>query len=349
MATGVSVKAPQGDLLRDRTALRVAVCTLVAVVAAHLGHQQVVHRLAKHSHSDLGQSWFAARAVLHGLDPYALIGPGLAFEWPAGWFYPLPAALVLTPIAPFSESIAVAIFSAVGAVGLAWALTTEGFGPLWAFSSACVIHAFEVGQWSPVLASAYAIAPLGLLIVAKPTVGAAVVAAKPTRWNILGGLLLLALAFVLQPEWMQGWQTALRGTNVGGGPIAYTAPITFPSGFLILLALLRWKRPEARLLAVLACVPQTALPYEGLFLFLIPRTWRESMFLAASSWAMLYYTRHSFDLTPGMSAALDAYGHSMVAFLYLPATIMVLRRPNEGVVPSFAWLRFSVRQMRDAL
>jgi hypothetical protein len=321
---------------RDRTAIRVAICTLAAVLGGHHTYAQILWRVRIGGHSDLGQSWFAARAILHGLNPYALIGPCRAFVWPAGWFYPLPAALVLTPIALLPEPLAAALFAGIAAAGLAWALTEHGYGPLWAFASTCVIHAFQIAQWSPMMAAAYAIPPLGVLLVAKPTLGAAVFAAKPSRWVIGGGLLLVALSFGLQPHWFSAWREALHETSLGGGQVPYPAPVMFPSGLLILLALLRWRRPEARLLVAMAVVPQTALPYEGLLLFLIPRTWREAAFLSLSSWAMLWYTRTAFDLTPGLPGALNAYGHTMVSFLYLPTTIMVLRRPNEGPVP--AWL-----------
>jgi hypothetical protein len=54
-------------------------------------------------------------------------------------------------------------------------------------------------------------------------------------------------------------------------------------GFVALLGLFRWRRPEARLLVALACVPQTMLLYEALPPFLIPRTIGEVVVLLVAS------------------------------------------------------------------
>lgn len=48
----------------------------------------------------------------------------------------------------------------------------------------------------------------------------------------------------------------------------------------MLIALLRWREPMARLAVAWACMPQTPIPYEAVPLFLIPRTWTESSVLA---------------------------------------------------------------------
>lgn len=314
-------------LLRDRLAHRLAVCALLAVLLAHFAHYQVLRRPL---HSDFGQVWFAARSVLHGQNPYALIGPGLAYEWAAPLFYPLPAALVGLPFAPFSEPVAVTLFMALGAFGLCWALTEHGYGPLWALLSIPAYQCFEIAQWAPLMAGAYVIPALSIFLVAKPTIGAAVFAAKPSRWAFLGGGVLVLLAFLLQPGWFPEWRHALASASVGAGSrFPYTAPITFPGGILILTALSRWRRPEARLLVVLACVPQTTLPYEALLLFLIPRTWRQGLTLTALSWGMLVFTRFTTD-PQSLTERVLAYGPMMTVWLYLPCTLMVLRRPNEG-------------------
>jgi SAM-dependent methyltransferase len=319
-------------LLEDRTARRLAVCALLAALGIHFGYFQATHRPL---HSDIAQVWFAARAVLHGQNPYALIGPGRAFEWAAPLFYPLPAALVGLPLAPFPEHVATALFAGVGVGVFAWALTEYGYGPLWALLSVCTYQCVEIAQWAPLLAGAYAIAPLSVILIAKPTVGAAVFAARPSRWAIVGGAVLIVLAFVLQPGWVGAWREALRAASVGAGsPFPYKAPIAFPGGVLALFALTRWRRPEARLLAVLACVPQTTLPYEGLLLFLIPRGWRQAVTLTALSWAMVIFTREVIN-PHGLTGTITAYGPMMTAFLYLPCTIMVMRRPNEGALPSW--------------
>ena len=63
--------------------------------------------------------------------------------------------------------------------------------------------------------------------------------------------------------------------NLREAPNAISA-LTLRGGALVLLALLKWRRPEARLLAATACVPHTLLPDETLPLFLVPQTWLEA-------------------------------------------------------------------------
>lgn len=316
---------------RPAWVVRVIVCVLIAVVG---GHYAWFETFARPIHPDIGQIWFAARAVLHGQNPYALIGPGRAYEWGAPLFYPLPAALVAIPLTPFSLSLATGLFVALGVGVFAWALTAEGYGGLFALTSICIHQAMQIAQWAPLVAGAMVLAPLSVILIAKPTLGVAVFAARPSRWAIDGGLLLIAISFLVQPHWVTAWREALSAASVGAGkPFPYTAPVTFPGGALTLLALLRWKRPEARLLAVLACVPQTMLPYEGVLLFLVPRGWRQSLGLSVLSWLMVVYVRTVYAPV-GLLGTIEAYGPMMTLFLYLPATIMVLRRPNEGTVPA---------------
>jgi hypothetical protein len=96
---------------------------------------------------------------------------------------------------------------------------------------------------------------------------------------------------------------------------------------LVLLAALRWRRPEARLLVTLACVPQTPLLYEAVPLFLIPARWSESWLLAALTVAVEIALEVS-----GPYASYDARmatgGKWMVWLLYVPCAGIVLCRPN---------------------
>jgi SAM-dependent methyltransferase len=315
----------------NRTHWRLILCALLACIAGDYARSQIAVRPVP---PDIAQVWYAARAVLHGQNPYALIGPGRAFEWPAPLFYPLPAALVAVPIAPFPERTAVFLFVALGVGALCWALTTDGWGGLWALTSISVQQAVLVAQWSPLLAGATALAPLAVILVAKPTVGAAVFAYRPSKWAIGGAIALTLLAFLLQPGWMPEWHHALTAASVGrGSPFPYLAPIAQPGGILVLLALMRWRRPEARLLVALACVPQTMLPYEGVLLFLIPRGWRQMLALSALSWASTILARQVMGAKE-ITETILAYAQTMTLLLYLPCLLMVLRRPNEGPVPA---------------
>ena len=87
-------------------------------------------------HRDFAQVRYAARAVLAGVDPYTVIGPGRPFAWDWPLYYPLPAALVALPLAPFAEPLAMSLFVAIGFGLFAWALTARagsarGLPELW--------------------------------------------------------------------------------------------------------------------------------------------------------------------------------------------------------------------------
>jgi hypothetical protein len=64
---------------------------------------------------DVDQLWFAARALLDGRNPYDLIGPGREFDYHWQLYYPLPAVLLLTPLAPFPLVVSRISVAALGA------------------------------------------------------------------------------------------------------------------------------------------------------------------------------------------------------------------------------------------
>ena len=293
--------------------------------------------------SDFGQIWFAARAILDGSNPYTLIGPGLVFDWPWSLLYPLPAAFVAVPLAYFSEPIASALFVGVGGGLFAWSLMEYGYGPLFGFFSLGVREAAGAGQWSLLIAAAFVVSPIGLVLVAKPTVGLAMFFARPTRWALAGCVLMVATAFAVQPTWITDWRDAMAANTARWPASPYRAIISFPGGVLALLCLARWRRPEARLVAALVCVPITVSAYETVPLLMVPRTFWQAALLV-----LLSYVQQSLKmalLAPPWSAAqfVAATGQLLVVALYLPATIMVLRRPNEGPLP--AWLERHARRL----
>jgi hypothetical protein len=134
----------------------------------------------------------------------------------------------------------------------------------------------------------------GFLLACKPTIGAALWAAYPSRAAALGSVVFLAVSLMLLPSWPLEWFATL-------GEVPHVAPpVSYLGGPLLLLALLRWRRPEARLLAALACVPQTLMFYETLPLFLIVRTHAQGAILATGSWVALVasYSSSQPDLAP---------------------------------------------------
>ena len=87
----------------------------------------------------------------------------------------------------------------------------------------------------------------------------------PIRVTLVGsGLAVVSLAAM--PTWPREWLAQLPDSPY------HFSPLRTPLGFILLLALARWRRPEARLLVVLGIVPQSPFVYEVLPLFLIPKS-----------------------------------------------------------------------------
>ena len=298
---------------------------------------------------DFGQVWFAARSILRGIDPYPLVGPGLTFDWVSPLVYPMTAAVVAVPFTPFPEPLASLLFASVGGALFAWALMEYGYGPLFGFFSYAVREAAAAAQWSLLMAASFVVAPLAFLLVAKPTIGAVLFLARPRRIALAGAGLLGAAAFLIQPTWVTDWlQAVQRYVQQGAPDQPYRTIISFPGGVIPLVCLLRWRRPEARLLAGLVCVPVTLMAYETVPLLLIPRTFWEAALLVGLSFAQHHLTLALTPTPPTHEAMTAISGQLFVLLLYVPATVMVLRRSNVGPVSPWlerrisrwpAWLR----------
>jgi hypothetical protein len=301
------------------------------VVGIFGGVQTTLSLRGKPYPGDFEQVWYAARAILAGNDPYALIGPGRPFAFDFSFRYPLPAAVVAIPVAPLRSDIACGAFVGLGLACLAWTLMRHGHAPLIGLLSASVASAIDSVQWSPLLAAAIAITPLGVVLAAKPTIGLAIFVARPSRWAIFGGLAVTAIAFAFLPTWFVEWRQALSDRT------GITALVLHPGGAIALLGLLKWRRPEARMLAVLACVPMTPVLYESVPLLLVPRRWWEALLFVFASYVVLGWSMRVPLTDYSFYAAHMANSAAVIAVVLYPlATLMVLRRPNEGTIP--AWL-----------
>jgi hypothetical protein len=93
-----------------------------------------------------------------------------------------------------------------------------------------------------------------------------------------------------------------------------------PGGFILLVAFGRWRRADARLLAVLSCVPQTPGLYELFVAALVPAT-RLQAAAVGLSWNVLYLlTLATHDSTPLTLAQLLQYG---VNAFFWPLTLVL--------------------------
>jgi hypothetical protein len=297
--------------------------------------------------SDLDQVWYASRALLRGVDPYSVIGPGREHGIDFPLYYPLSAIVAFAPFAALPLHIARTVFIGLSAGLLAYSLSNGGWHRLAVFISGAYASAFIFAQWSPLITAAFLLPWLGPVLLLKPNLGMAIAATSPTRglltWSVVGGGALFLASLAIDPAWIPRWLEIVRTAP------HFTPPVLLPGGVLILLALLRWRRPEARLLVAMACVPHTTLAYESLPLFLVPRNWRQSLLLAGLSIAA-FALQHRLDNRVSLSDPtmltvfaewVSVVGTALVILVYLPATIMVLRRSNEGDLP--AWVQPIVR------
>jgi hypothetical protein len=116
----------------------------------------------------------------------------------------------------------------------------------------------------------------------------------------------------------------------------YMAPVALLGGPVLLLALLRWRRPEARYLLMIAVTPHILGFYTGLLPMLVAETKREAQIMAFTSVAALVGSTIQLGDRSFSELAPVHAGYWLLVFLFLPALMMILSRPNEGRMP--AWV-----------
>jgi hypothetical protein len=301
----------------------------IGLIASTLTYAQLRSQPVNVFGYDFTWPWRGARALLQGDNPYAVIRASGPFPFDAPFKYPLPAAVVVLPLARLSAPAAAAVFGGVSLALLAFGLTATSWGRLYLLlSPACLVTLFS-GQWSSLMMAAALLPAVSWAAICKPTVGLGVFAYRPNRWAVIGGTVLALASFALVPTWLGDWLGALRAERLGH---AYMAPVALWGGPLLLLVLLRWRRREARYLAALAVVPQVMAFYTGFLFTLAAETKNEARLMAVST--LLAFV--GFDKTftqPNPGAAMPVLaGYWMLVFMMAPAVAMVLRRPNVGEV-----------------
>lgn len=269
--------------------------------------------------SDFAQLWFAARALLAGENPYAQIGPGLAFDWAYPLVYPGPAIVLALPFAPFSLPVADALFVSLGVGVLAWAFTRERLNDpkLLVFMSVAVFAAIPQSQWSMLLTGAALLPSISWLAVAKPSLGLALWLAYPNRIALIGGAIVGVVSLVLLPTWPRDWLAALPAAP------ARSLVLWNWGGPLILLGLLRWRDPAARLVVALAAIPMTPHLYEAVPLFLLVRRLEEGIVLVVLLFVATAQCAVPFN---SWEAYWAIRADVLVWYVYLPVTGWILIR-----------------------
>jgi hypothetical protein len=306
---------------------RVLWAIAIGVFAAAL--QWTASTMAPGQVSDFDQLWFAARAVMSGRDPYALIGPGREFGWPWPLLYPLSGIIPIIPIAWMpvrAAGTAFAFFS-----GAVFGYAVAPFGKVGTFLVLSVPFAMAVmlGQWAPVLAAAALYPGAAFAAAVKPNIALSGLAGASWRaWGValVSGIVLGAASFVLIPSWFGEWRAAIS-------TVAYTRPYVLrPGGVLLLLALIRWREPQARILVAFAVIPMTPSIYD----LLIPLTaivaWAGTVRIAALlSLASLLLPVVVYGSPAGDFARwTERAAAAGLALVLWPCLVVVLARPKRG-------------------
>jgi hypothetical protein len=292
-----------------------AVSVLFAVV---MGWRTYLHEAAVGlAGGDFGHFRNAALKVLAGVNPYDTgVIP-----------YPLPALLLVSPLTPLPPVIGAGVFSGIGVAALTYGLLTR-FG--WSGLVMLLSPAFFLGwfylQWSPLIVAGALLPWIAGLGIAKPNVAFAPFAYRPTWRMIALASLLVVVSFAVIPSWLSDWLV-----DVPQQRAPHTAPLLWPVGGVGLVGGLRWRRPEGRALLAMTLTPLNPQIYDHLGVWLATPRWGESLALSVCAWVgfFAFVATAPHDLTKNATPA-----HLSLALgVYLPAAIIVLRRPNTGPVP----------------
>jgi hypothetical protein len=272
---------------------------------------------------DLVYYWRAARLFLAGVNPYTV--PLNSPQWPRPdpLFYPLPAILLTAPLAALKLPFAAAIFSGFPIGLLAWhRLRTGAFWSLLALAHPGVVMAVVLGQWSPWLMVAIAWPALGCFLAAKPTLGAACWIGRPSFPAVVSGLAILLLSLIVAPYWPADWLHNL--SQVQGHP----APILTALGGVCVLAAVRWRDPDARLVLAFACVPQLLFFADQAPLVTTAKTKGETVWLVVTGWIAWVWWHQRYYGQP------DGYVPAAVPFVlvgcFWPVVSIILWRAWRG-------------------
>jgi hypothetical protein len=179
------------------------------------------------------------------------------------------------------------------------------------------------------------------LAIAKPALAAPILLNFPNLRGYLLAAGMVLFSLVLLPAWPILWLQSISGQEPG----KYALPILMGPTILVLIGLIWYRYRPARLLVMLAFVPQHAFFYDQLLLWILPRTLLQSLAFSTVGW-LAYLSWSLFDPTFDPWLALTPQGPGLdwtAPLFYLPALVIVLwqvfvdararrRSPSLGVV-----------------
>jgi hypothetical protein len=276
----------------------------------------------------------AAARLLRGESPYPL-----ATQW---FPSPLPAVLLAVPFTAIALTLARPIFDILVGWAFVYALWRyRGPYALLAVVSGAYLFAMVNGQTTPLMVAATLVPALGFLLAVKPNISASLWIAWPSLRTLGGASLFLAVSLVVLPSWPRDWWMAWPQDHTQLVP-----PVLRPFGFVLLLAALRWRIPEGRLILAIALMPQSTLPYELVSLALIPANRREMGVYVAGSWIVVA-AAEGLHLTDSLAEWTASGWPVTLCAVYLPMLYLVLRRQNSRSGPRVAKDRRRPHRLAD--
>lgn len=248
----------------------------------------------------------AARDLLAGRDPYN--HPFHEYAIP----YPLPAAFVGLPFAGLPDELAGALFFGISSALLAFGLTKHGYGRLLIFLAYPYWDALLCVQWSPLIMAAAFLPALLPIVLVKPHIALPVALTHLNRRGIILSAIVAAASIAVLPNWPLHWLSQL-------GSYQRFFPVLLIPGPLLLLALLRYREQDARLLVLAALMPQRWI-YDSFILWLVPKQPRAILVTAVLSWGSWLW-RSFFPFH-----TIEQVGTTVVICCYIPMLGAVLAR-----------------------
>jgi hypothetical protein len=311
-AVGVTTKSGR----TESAAVRNTLLFLILALALVLGFRLLLYAWQPDRASDFDALYDAAARLLRGENPYPLATQSFP--------YPLPAVLLAVPFTAIPLAIARAVFDVL--VGWAFACALWRYrGPfaLLALVSGAYLLAMGNGQTTPLMVAASLVPALGFLLAIRPNTGAILWLARPSWVAVLGVSVILGVSFVLLPSWPRDWWTALPQDNT-----ALLPPLLRPFGFILVLAVLRWRSPEGRLILATSFIPQSTLPYELVPLALIPANRLEMGIYVAGSWIAVA-AAEQLPVSQGLTEWTASGWLVTLCAVYVPMLYLVLRRQSS--------------------
>jgi hypothetical protein len=235
--------------------------------------------------------------------------------------YPITSAIFGLPFLWMRPEIAGGAFYGISSALMAFGLSRSGLHRLFVFLAYPYWAGLITAQWTPLIVASAFLPPLLPATLAKPQLGLPVLLTRATRWGLLVCAVVMGLSFLILPRWPWLWAGNFH-------LYARFIPLLVWPGPALALALLRYRERDARLLLLMAVVPQRWF-YDMLILWLIPKSRREILATVFFSWGAglwrWYHIPHSFT----------EVGRCAIIFLYLPMLVVVLlcryRNPDSAV------------------